>query len=365
MVEQKDNYPLGQVADIIINLLNEIKPSQCFEFTNILLAKMQTSSIEMFKYLSIAIRGKDFDSDLKSDPQGSRPTNPPQPVHKTQGHSISNNHRKPLVIPAGLKNYRNTGFLNSILQCFAHFDAFETMIGSITGSLFLTASFKCLIQKLRTGDGVSDILKQFVRYSALEGGYGDGNLEDAKGFYAFMIEKLAEDIPKDILESTCLVKQTDIFKFERCGHENPIHRVSPFISLQGDKRNWQVSLREYLLDTTYEGDYYCEKCGSREHGTKSTETQYPEVLVVYFHQEIELLLESIFEVKKPVSYGWPVTIQQYRAEVIVSRSGTGRDIGHYWATTLKGSDAVLYSDMEVNKTNKSCMAYMVFFKKLS
>ena len=109
------------------------------------------------------------------------------------------------------------------------------MIDSIAGSSFLTASFKCLIQKMRTGDEVSDILKQFVQYSALEGGYGDGNQEDVMGFYAFMIEKLAEDTPKEVIESACLVKQTDIFKFDSCEDENPMHRASPFIALQGSK----------------------------------------------------------------------------------------------------------------------------------
>ena len=94
-------------------------------------------------------------------------------------------------------------------------------------------------------------------------------------------------------------------------------------------------------------------------------TQYPEVLVVYFHQEIELLFDSIFEVKKRVNFVRDEIIKRYRAEVIVSRSGTRREIGHYWATALKGLDAVMYSDKEVNKTIKSCMAYMVFFRKLS
>ena len=175
MVEQNINYRLSQATDIIIKLQNGIKPSQCFEFSNILLAKLQSSSIEMLNYLSIAIKGKDFDSDPKSGQKGSMPTNPPQSAHKTQFYSISNNYPKPRVIPAGLENNINTCFINSILQCFAHFDAYGTMIDSIVGSSFLTASFKCLIQKMRTGDEVSEILKRFVRYSALEGGYGDGN----------------------------------------------------------------------------------------------------------------------------------------------------------------------------------------------
>ena len=263
MVEQKINYPLGQVADIIIKLLNGINPSQYFEFLDILLAKIHTSSIELFNHLSIAIRGKNFDSDPKSDQKGSSPTKSPQSANKTQGNGRSNSYPQPPVIPPGLENYINTCFINSILQCFAHFEAFGTMINSIAGSSFLTASFKYLIQKMRTGNEVSDILKQFVQYSSLEGRYGDGNQEDVKGFYAFMVEKLAEDIPKDVLESTCLVKQTEIFKFERCGHENPIYRVSPFISLQGDKRYWQVNLQEYLLDTSSNGEYYCVKCESR------------------------------------------------------------------------------------------------------
>ena len=131
-----------------------------------------------------------------------------------------------------------------------------------------------------------------------------------------MIDKLAEDIPTEVIESTCLFKQTDIFKFERCGHENPVHRASPFIALQGGKNNWQASLREDLLDTSSDGEYYCAKCESRKYGMKATVTQYPEVLVVYFHQDIELLLGSIFEIKKPVSCGRDVTIQRYRAEVI-------------------------------------------------
>ena len=270
----------------------------------------------------------------------------------------------------GLKNNNNTCFMNSILQCIAHFDSFLSLVTQIPGRSKFTVSFKCLIKKLRTKEHVSDILQYFSHYSAKDGGYGDGSQKDSKEFYNFIISTLEEEISSELLESTCLVKKIETFEFNSCGHSNPTPNITAFIPLQGSSR-WEYDLQEYVSSEKVLGNFYCAQCETYCRGYRTTEVKFPKVLVIYFHQQIEFKLGSETTLKEEYyscdsQRNVVETWHRYRAEAIISRSGFSRDYGHYWTTALEDSNIFQYNDANVSAlTSGLCQAYLIFFNKIS
>ena len=262
----------------------------------------------------------------------------------------------------GIYNLGNTCFMNVVLQSFAHFDEFQHIVSTTPGRSNLFNSFKTLMTLLRTNYDTLEVLQDFLRYSASEGSYGNGEQRDPKEFYCFLLEKFQEELPKDLIERTWIAKRIDTYTFPKCKHSSKTITPYPFATVDGTV-HWRGLLQNFFKECEQQGTFYCETCSKKTDGKLSTRFEYPDFLVVYFRTPIEITLATELMLLKYYANGKPYPVKTYRAEVIVSRTNSQRESGHYWASALEGDECVIYNDKSVGRRpNNAADAYMVFFK---
>ena len=270
------------------------------------------------------------------------------------------------TVSCGLENLGNTCFLNVIIQCFAHFNEFQAFFVGYIPKSPLTKSLRSLSLAIRKKENPNDLLRAFTSLTSQVENYGDGLQYDAKAFYLFIIDEVLKDTP--VLKPYCIIVKTENYHFTgNCKHNDTIETLYTFIPLTGV--DWRREFEEFFQGVTESGNLYCVKCKKNQKGTRNTAYVYPKVLPVYFHQPTPITLgSSLSKVKKNMNKQGIVKDEfiEYRAEVIIMRSGNNKDIGHFLAVAQEDEYCVLYNDSIAKCIHpQEFTAYMVFYRKIS
>ena len=292
-------------------------------------------------------------------------------------------------ISQGLPNLSNTCFMNSILQCIAHFPSFVQFFENSHFKSAYGISLQNLILSMISNTDPENFARAFRTESIRFSGHGNGSQNDSKEFYCLLIEALLEDCPS--IKETFILQKTEVYTFDECMCKNQITTDYPFIPLAVTSRNnWISEIQEFLREERKPDYYYCTRCRTKRSGYIATTFKFPKVMAIYFHQPITVELGSsvIIDNKNPTvrnsssrsgargsscppgktkdNEGGKFAGQkvEYIPESCVLRSATNAQYGHYWTVALEGNKLFEYNDLRVSScSQRSHSAYMVFLVK--
>ena len=289
------------------------------------------------------------------------------------------------LVSQGLPNLGNTCFMNSIIQCIAHFSSFFQFFQNACLKSSYSKSLKALISCLRFSSDPSKKAVCFNNESIRASGYGNGEQKDSKEFYCFILETLLRESPS--IRETCILQKSEIYSFNECKCSNSITTKYPFIPLVVPSgKYWIDELQDFLKEQETAGSLYCVDCKVNFMGKIKTTFIYPKIIPVYFYEPTLIELGSVLVLWKTSDSGGDYKLRpggtsgkirmnrvkhqvdgnrssklEYIVEACVVRSGSSRQFGHYWARTLEKKQIVDYNDSSVSTgSNKSCLAYMTF-----
>ena len=295
-----------------------------------------------------------------------------------------NNYRK--SISQGLPNLGNTCFMNSILQCIAHFSSFEQFFKSTPLKSNYSRSLQDLILCMRSPSNAATLTATFTNESVRLNKHGNGSQQDSKEFYCSILEALLSDSPS--IKETCILQKKETYTFEGCICTNQVTTDYPFIPLSVSSRNnWKTELQEFLREQRTVDYYYCIRCRVKRKGCIETAFKFPKVLGIYFHQPINVELGCSVvidnantaakklgsrnggrgvschsEISRKNENGKSIGQRvEYKAEACVLRSGSTAQCEHYWAMTFEDEQIFGYDDTVVTANRqRNVSAYMLF-----
>ena len=294
-------------------------------------------------------------------------------------------------ISQGLPNLSNTCFMNSILQCIAHFPSFVQFFENSHFKSAYGISLQNLILSMISNTDPENFARAFRTESIRLSGHGNGSQKDSKEFYCSLIEALLEDCPS--IKETCILQKTEEYTFDQCMCKNQVTTNYQFIPLAVlSSNNWKSEIQEFLFEERKSDYYYCTRCQTNRRGYIETTVKFPKVMAIYFHQPITVELGSsvIIDNKSPTarntrsrsdarSNSYPpgksnssedTKIVEQRLEYLIEscilRSITSGPNEDYWAAALEGNIIIEYRDLQVSRSyQRNLSTSMIFLARIN
>ena len=281
----------------------------------------------------------------------------------------------------GLKNLRNTCYMNSVLQCLAHTEKVldimnDKSIKDIKGTLFSEVRF--LLTAITSGEYRSLAPYDFKRKVEEQMKEYAGNRQhDAQEFMASLVKQIDTDINRKrkltkIFEGKTQTKVT----CKSCGKADQ-PKVEEFTNLHVvingyEKPGVLASIND--LQKPEEVEYKCLKCGVEECTRTTSFLDLPEVLVLQIKRFVKEE-DSGWITKRydEVEYPSLLHIEENAFELYACISHTGSLTGGHYVALCKQSITNKWFSYDDDKTGekeigmsdieKSRKAYILFYKK--